>query len=98
MRRPRPHETARLKAMLAARARISWEVPHARHRATERKVPIFVAERVIRSGVVTRRDEVDDQERWRVSGTDPDGRPIDVVVAPIGRDVLRVITVIRTDE
>ena len=38
------------------------------------------------------------QERWRVAGVDSDERPIHVVVKPIGDDVLRVVTVIRTDE
>ena len=99
---PRHSETARLKAMLAAGARISWEGrrQHAKQQATRRKVPIFVAERIIRTGTVTDLEvEVSGQERWRVSGRDPDGRPIDVVVAPIGdRNALQVITVIRTDE
>jgi hypothetical protein len=97
---PRHSETARLKAMLAAGARISWEIPHAKRQAARRKVPIFVAERIVRMAMVTGLDvEVGGRERWRVSGRDPDGRPVDVVVAPTdGGDVLRVVTVIRTDE
>jgi uncharacterized DUF497 family protein len=85
--------------MVEAGARISWEIPHAKRRAAERDVPIFVAERIVRAGVVTDLSvEADGHERWRVSGRDPDGRPVDVVVTPVGGDVLRVITVIRTDE
>jgi hypothetical protein len=97
---PRHSETARLKAMLAAEARISWSISHARRQATERQVPMIVAERIVRMGTVTGLEvEVSGQERWRVSGRDPDGRPVDVVVAPIDdENVLRVITVIRTDE
>ena len=86
--------------MLAAGARISWERHHAKRQAAGRKVPIFVAERVIRTGGVTQLEvDIRGRERWRVSGRDPDGRPVDVVVAPAqSGDVLRVITVIRTDE
>lgn len=88
-------ETARLKRMLAHAARISWEVPHARQRAMERGVSIVVAERVIRNGAITRISlEADGSERWSISGKDPDGRAVDVVVMPIGTTTLRVITVI----
>lgn len=89
----------RLKAMVVAGARISWEIPHARERAAERDVPIFEAERIIRAPQSCRLTPGDPGEtRWRVSGFDSDGRPVDVVVKPVGDDVLRVITVIRTDE
>jgi len=85
--------------MVAAGARISWEIPHAREQAAKRNVPRFEAERVIKGGTVTGLEiEVSGQERWLVSGRDTDGRPVDVVVKPIGDRVLRVVTVIRTDE
>jgi len=91
--------TYALKNMVGRGARISWEIPHARERAIERDVTTFEAERIIRSGNVVRVDtEVSGQERWRVSGSDADGRPVDVVVKPIREAVLRVVTVIRTDE
>jgi len=62
-------------------------------------VPIFEAERILRRGMVTALEvEVSGQERWRISGRDTDGRPVDVVVKPIGDQTLRVLTVIRTDE
>ena len=94
-----PRETARLRAMLASGARISWDVPHARQRAKERDVSILIAERVIRGGRVTGLGvEADGSERWAISGRDMDGRPVNVVVTPRLPDVLRVITVIRTDE
>ncbi len=84
---------------IVAGARISWEIPHAKERAAERDVPIFEAERIVRNaGAITRVEyEASGQERWRVAGTDSDGRPVDVVVKPVG-NVLRVVTVIRTDE
>lgn len=82
-----------------ARCPISWEVPHARARARERSVPIFVAERILRAGMVTDVElPAGGPERWRVIGRDPDGRPVAVVVAVINQSSLRVITVIRTDE
>jgi uncharacterized DUF497 family protein len=81
--------------MLALAARISWEVPHARQRAMERGVSIVVAERVIRNGAITQISmEPDGSERWTISGKDPDGRAVDVVVTPIGTAIIRVITVI----
>lgn len=89
----------RLKAMVVAGARISWEIPHARERAEERGVPIFEAERIIRSPGDCRRTLTETgEERWRASGFDSDGRPVDVVVKPVGDLTLRVVTVIRTDE
>ncbi len=89
----------RLKAMVVGGSRISWEVPHARERAQQRNVPVFVAERIIRAARAVRVTTAGDgSETWRVSGTDPDGRPIDVVVHPAAPAVIRVITVIRTDE
>lgn len=91
--------TFELRAMVVRGARISWEIPHARERAIERDVATFEAERIIRLGAVVRVDaEPSGQEKWRVSGSDADGRPVDVVVKPIGNAVLRVLTVIRTDE
>lgn len=85
--------------MLAAGARISWEVPHARQRAKERGVSVLIAERVIRRGrVVMLGVEADGSERWTIAGRDPDGRPINVVVTAVSAGVVRVITVIRTDE
>ncbi len=85
--------------MVVNRARISWEVPHARERALERKVPVFVAERIIRAALSVRITTAQDgSTTWRVSGRDSDGRPIDVVVFPANPDVIRVVTVIRTDE
>ncbi len=84
--------------MLAAGARISWD-RHAKRRTVERDVPTFVAERILGRGVVTSLDlDASGTERWRVSGRDEDGRPVDVVVQPVGDDVVRVVTVIRTDE
>jgi len=95
----RRRETDQLRAMLAGGARISWEIPHARRQAAERDVPIFEAERVIRAGAVTSVEtEIGGQDRWRVSGRDADGRPVDVVVKPIEDHTIRVVTVIRTDE
>lgn len=88
----------RLQAMVVAGAKISWEIPHARERAAERDVPIFEAERIIRNPRSCRLSLGDaGDERWRASGFDSDGRPVDVVVKPVGR-ILRVVTVIRTDE
>lgn len=88
----------RLKALVMARARISWEVPHARQRAIERGVPTFIAERIVRAvGSVRVTYTEDGTESWRVSGHDPDGRPVDVVVVPAPKNTIRVITVIRTD-
>ena len=87
-----------LKAMVVEGAKISWEIPHARERAAERDVPIFEAERIIHNPGCCQRQLEQNEERWRVSGFDSDVRPVDVVVKPIGRTVLRVITVIRTDE
>ena len=85
--------------MVVNRARISWEVPHARQRARERQVPVFVAERIIRSVLNVRITTAQDgSTTWRVSGCDSDGRPIDVVVFPASPEVIRVVTVIRTDE
>lgn len=91
--------TFSLRAMVAAMARISWEIPHARERAIKRDIPLFEAERIVRLGSVTKVVlGIDGIQRWRVSGWDCDSRPIDVVVKPIGDTVLRVVTVIRTDE
>jgi hypothetical protein len=60
---------------------------------------VFVAERIIRAGAVTGLDiDAGGAERWRVSGHDGEGRPVDVVVVEINGSYLRVITVIRTDE
>ena len=88
-----------LKALVVNGARISWERPHARDRAFERKVPIFIAERIIRAVAAVRVTKASDGSiTWRVSGADPDGRPIDVVVFPASANVIRVVTVIRTDE
>jgi uncharacterized DUF497 family protein len=85
--------------MLKGGARISWEVPHARTRAKTRGVSVLIAERVIQRGSITKLGlEADGTERWTISGRDTDGRPVDVVVTPVPPDVLRVITVIRTDE
>jgi len=91
--------TYRLKAMVMDSARISWEVPHSKMRAAQREVPIFVAERIIRAVESLRVTKSEDGSiTWRVSGHDPDGRPVDVVVFPASPSVIRVITVIRTDE
>jgi hypothetical protein len=90
--------TFELRAMVVEGARISWEIPHAEQRAVKRDVPKFEAERIVRAGNVTRtKTEPSGQIRWRVSGVDSDGRPVDVVVKPVDR-VLRVVTVIRTDK
>jgi len=90
--------TFELRALVVQGIRISWEIPHAEQRAIERDVPKFEAERIIRRGTVTRIEtEPSGQVRWRISGSDSDDRPVDVVVKPIGR-TLRVVTVIRTDE
>lgn len=92
-------ETFELRAMVVKGARISWEIPHAQERALGRDVPIFEAERIVRTGHVVRVDtEESGQVRWRVAGHDSDGRPVDVVVKPIKDTSLRVVTVIRTDE
>ena len=93
-----PQESDTLRRMLRSGARISWEVPHARQQAKTRDVPVFVAERIIR-GCSVRRIEIDPDgsDRWRLSGRDPDGRPVDVVVKPVEDHTIRVITVIRTD-
>lgn len=89
----------RLKALVVEGARISWEVPHARQRARERDIPVFIAERIVRAvGSVRVTLAQDGSETWRVSGSDPDGRPVDVVVCAATASVIRVITVIRTDE
>ncbi len=94
---PEQKATFDLKALVVQGAKISWEIPHAEQRAIERDVPKFEAERIVRFGVVTRIDtEPTGQSRWRISGSDSDGRPVDVVVKPVGR-TLRVVTVIRTD-
>ena len=87
-----------LKAMVLSGARISWEIPHARERAIERDVPVFEAERIIRNPAGCCLSVRDGDTRWRASGLDSDGRPVDVVVKPIGGHTLRVVTVIRTDE
>lgn len=90
---------ARLKMLAVLGARISWEVPHARQRAQERNVPVFVAERILRNPAAVRITLGEDgSERWRASGLDPDERPVDVVVVVTAEEVIRVITVIRTDE
>lgn len=91
--------TFELRALVVEGVRISWEIPHAEQRAIERDVPKFEAERIIRTGPVikTELDPIDGRTRWRVTGTDTDGRPVDVVVKAVGR-VLRVVTIIRTDE
>jgi hypothetical protein len=95
---PEQKATFELRALIVRGARISWEIPHAEQRALERDLPKFEAERVIQRGIVTRIDtEVRGQLRWRISGEDSDGRPVDVVVKPIG-STLRVLTVIRTDD
>ena len=89
----------RLQAMVMAGAKISWEIPHARERAAERDVPVFEAERIIRHPQSCRLSlDVPGEVRWRASGFDSDSRPVDVVVKPVGDDILRVVTVIRTDE
>ena len=89
----------RLRAMVVEGARISWEKPHARQRAQERNVPVFVAERIIRAATTLRVTTASDGSlTWRVSGVDPDDRPVDVVVFEASPQVIRVITVIRTDE
>lgn len=94
-----PQETAKLRKLTQAGHPISWEVPHARKQAKDRDVPLFVAERIVRSGAVTDvMVEPSGVERWRVSGRDEEGRPIDVVVVEVEASYLRVITVIRTDE
>jgi hypothetical protein len=89
----------RLRAMIVDGCRISWEVPHAKQRANERHIPLFAAERIIRQAQALRITMAGDgTQTWRVSGFDPDERPIDVVVFPASQNTLRVITVIRTDE
>lgn len=89
----------RLKAMVVAGVKISWEIPHALLRSVERDVPRFEAERIIRNPQGCRlTPSPTGDTRWRASGFDSDGRPVDVVVKPVGQDVLRVLTVIRTDE
>ena len=94
-----PRETARLRALVASGAQISWEVPHAREQAKARGVSVLIAERVIRRGsVVILGIEPNGTERWTVAGRDSDGRPVNVVVVPVAPDILRVITVIRTDQ
>lgn len=91
-------ETFELQAMVVRGVRISWEIPHAQERALERDIPIFEAERIIRTGTVVRVEvEGSGAIRWRVAGYDSDERPVDVVVKPIRDEVLRVVTVIRTD-
>ena len=90
--------TFELHAMAVRGMRISWEVPHARERANERDVTIFEAERVVRSGSVVRVDADTSGTRWRIEGFDVDLRPIHVVVKVVGAAILRVITVIRTDQ
>jgi uncharacterized protein DUF4258 len=90
--------TFELKAMVVEGVRISWEIPHAEQRAIERDVPKFEAERIVRTGTVIKTEpDPNGPIRWRITGTDSDGRPVDVVVKAVGR-VLRVVTVIRTDE
>jgi len=84
--------------MVVSGAKITWEVHHAREQAALRNVQLVEAERVVRTGTVTRIDLVGSQIRWRISGWDSDSRPVDVVVRPVGNSVLLVITVIRTDE
>jgi uncharacterized DUF497 family protein len=89
--------TFELRALIVEGVRISWEIPHAEQRAIERDVPKFEAERIIRTGVVVRTEpDPSGPIRWRIAGTDSDGRPVDVVVKAV-RGALRVITVIRTD-
>lgn len=87
-----------LRKMLDEGARISWSIPHARVRAAERDVSLLEAERIVRSGLVTEIRIEDGQERWCVSGTDTDERPIDVVVLPIRAEIIRIMTVIRKDQ
>lgn len=95
---PEQKATFELRALVVQGVKISWEIPHAEERAIERDVPKFEAERIIQRGAVIRIEtEPSGQVRWRISGSDSDERPIDVVVKPISR-TLRVITVIRTDE
>jgi uncharacterized DUF497 family protein len=90
--------TYELRAMVVKGVRISWEIPHAMEPAIERDVPTFEAERVVRMGTVVKTEpDADGSTRWRVAGTDSDGRPVHVVVKSV-RNVLRVVTVIRTDE
>ena len=73
----------RLQAMVVAEAKISWEVPHARKRAAERDIPVFEAERIVRNPESCRLTLSDTgEERWRASGFDSNGRPVDVVVKP----------------
>lgn len=90
-------EAANLRAWLKAGARITWDSHHANYRVQTRDVPKFLAERIINTGAVTRVSiEVTGEERWTMSGHDPDGRPIDVVIEATSASVA-VITVIRKD-
>ena len=95
---PERPETFELRAMVVRGARIIWDVPHAVDQARERQVLQFEAERVVRCGVIVKVEVArNGRTRWRVSGSDADSRPVDVVVEPWDQN-LRVITVIRTDQ
>lgn len=66
-------------------------------RAKERKVAVYIAERIIRQASVTgATTEVSGADRVRVSGRDENGRPVDVVVE-LDVEAVLVITVIRPD-
>ena len=86
-----------LTRLLESGARVSWR-HHARDQAKARDVQIFAAERIIRSGAVTQVSiEASGAERFRVSGRDADGRPVDVVIE-MAEAAVAIVTVIRTDE
>ena len=68
---------------------ITLRSPHADRRLIERDISRLVAERIVRAGkVVAIETEVGGEERWRVEGTDTDGRTIAVVCVPDFDDLL----------
>lgn len=87
-------KTDLLRLMLSQNARISWEIPHAQHRAEQRQVPRYLAERVLRIGEVrVVRNSGTARERWLVLGVPSGERALAVIVAPGRKGVIRVITV-----
>ena len=90
-------ERKTLTRLLESGARVSWR-HHARDRAKARDVQTFIAERIVRTGAVTRVSiEPSGAERFHVSGRDADGRPVDVVIE-MAEAAVAIVTVIRTDE
>lgn len=92
---PYDSERCSLQGALQQGARIVWTT-HANTRSKERRITKLIAERVLRRGYV---DGVETspngREKWRVVGSDNDGRRIGIVVSLHGDVcIIYVVTVI----